>query len=60
MYYKNPYQITILPTNGSVTTFLFYELEGTAPYAGFTSSSCGGLRPPAEAFYAVLAIFGVQ
>ena len=32
-----------------------YELEGTARYAGFTSSPCGGLRPPAEAFFALLA-----
>ena len=37
-------------------------LEGTDRYAGFTSGSCGGLRPPAEtgkkrAFYAVLAYF---
>ena len=31
------------------------KLEGTARYAGFTSSSCGELRPPA--FYAVLAYF---
>ena len=36
---------------------LFYKqiLEGTARYAGFTSSSCGGLRPPAEAFFALRA-----
>ena len=27
-------------------------LEGTARYAGFTSSSCGGLLPLAEAFFA--------
>ena len=31
------------------------KLEGTARYAGFTSSSCGGLWPPAEAFLALLA-----
>ena len=29
-------------------------LEGTARYAGFTSSSCGGLWPPAEAFFALV------
>ena len=29
-------------------------LEGTARYAGFTSSSCGGQK---QAFYAVLAYF---
>ena len=27
------------------------KLEGTARYAGFASSSCRGLRPPAEAFF---------
>ena len=32
-------------------------LEGTACYAGFTSSSCEGPWPPAEAFYAVLDYF---
>ena len=30
-------------------------LEGTARYAGFTSSSCGGLRPPAKDFFALRA-----
>ena len=34
-------------------------LEGTARYAGFTSSSCGGLRPPAEAFFALWGCFGL-
>ena len=32
---------------------LLLLLEGTARYAGFTSSSCGGLRPPAGAFFAL-------
>ena len=31
------------------------KLEVTARYAGFTSSSCGELRPPAEVFVALWA-----
>ena len=32
--------------------FAYLLLEGTARYAGFTSSSCGGLWPPAEVYKA--------
>ena len=36
-------------------TYSWLVLEGTARYAGFTSSSCGGLRPSAKAFLAFWA-----
>ena len=38
---------------------IVWSLEGTARYAGFTSSSCGGLLPPAEAFFALRAKKGL-
>ena len=42
-------------SNISLSFSLFPILEGTARYAGFTSRSCGGLWPPAEAFFALWA-----
>ena len=39
-----------------VTVSIDHPVEDTARYAGFTSSSCGGLRPPAEAFFALFAV----
>ena len=39
----------------SLYFFSLSKLEGTARYAGFTSRSCGGLPPPAGAFFALRA-----
>ena len=42
---------------GHISRIISFDttLDGTARYAGFTSSSCGGLWPAAEAFFALRA-----
>ena len=46
-------------THLEVISPIIKELEGTARYAGFTSSSCGGFRPAGKkrAFYVLLDYF---